>query len=57
MSPIKQEWLIHGCMKLSDYDMTERVSQRIRSLISEMYGGEEFCIRSWPQQNFRDTLW
>lgn len=57
MSPVKREWLTHGCMRLSDYHDKERVSQKIRTLISEMYGGKEFRIRSWPQRDFRDTLW
>ena len=57
MSPVKREWLVHGCMRLSDYDEKERVSLKVKGLISEMYGGEEFRIRSWPQRGFRDTLW
>jgi hypothetical protein len=43
-------------MRLSDLEDKERVSLRVREMISEMYG-EEFNIRSWPQQNYRDTLW
>jgi hypothetical protein len=57
MSPVKREWLVHGCMRLSDYDEKNRVSLKVRNLISQMYGGEEFSIRSWPQRDFRDTLW
>ena len=57
MSPITRDWLVHGCMRLSDHDEEQRISLRIRNLISEMYQGVEFSIRSWPQRGFRDTLW
>ncbi|HEC36030.1 MAG TPA: hypothetical protein ENI39_05795 [Anaerolineae bacterium] len=57
MSPITASWLVHGCMRLSDYDEEGRVSLKVRDLISKMYQGVEFRIRSWPQRGFRDTLW
>jgi hypothetical protein len=55
MSPIKREWLIHGCLSLPEDDQG-RVSQKIKGILSKMYGGEAFRIRSWPQRGFRDTL-
>jgi hypothetical protein len=56
MSPIKREWLIHGCLSLPKDDRG-RVSQKIKGILSKMYDGETFRIRSWPQRGFRDTLW
>jgi hypothetical protein len=57
MCPIERDWLIHGCARLSDYDADERVSMNLRRLISDMYGGEDFSIGSWPQRDFQDTFW
>lgn len=57
MSPVKREWLVHGCMRLSDHDKKDRTSLKVRGLISHMHGGEEFSIKQWPQRGFRDTLW
>lgn len=57
MSPIMREWLVHGCLNLSEKDVEESLSQKIRTLVSEIYGGNKIGIRSWPQRGFRDTLW
>ena len=57
MSPVKREWLLHGCMRSPDADDTERVSIKIRSRISELYGGKAFSIKSWPQRGFRNVWW
>lgn len=57
MSPVKREWLVHGCMRLSDYDRVGRVSLKVRHLIEGMYASPEFRIRQWPQRDFRHTLW
>ncbi len=57
MSALKREWLIHGCINLSEIPEEERVSQRLRGLISELYGGKKISIRSWPQQGFKDIYW
>lgn len=57
MSPILRDWLAHGCLDLSDKADEGSMSQKIRTLISEMYGRKKIGIRSWPQRGFRDTLW
>ena len=57
MSPVRREWLVQGCMRLSDDEPRDRVSLKIRELLSRMHGGAEFRLRSWPQRVFRDTLW
>jgi len=58
MSPVRREWLVHGCMRLSDFDKQDRVSLKMRELISEeMYQGVEFGVRQWPRMQFRNTLW
>ncbi|MGA2467184.1 MAG: hypothetical protein ABSH06_22900 [Thermodesulfobacteriota bacterium] len=56
MSLIKREWLLHGCMKLDEFEEKDRISLRIRDILANDYG-EKFAVRSWPQQNYRDTLW
>jgi len=56
MSLIKQEWLLQGCMKLDEFKEKDRISLRIRDILADDYG-EQFAVRSWPQQNYRDTLW
>ena len=56
MSSIKREWLLHGCMKLDEFQEKDRISLRIRDILAEDYG-EKFAVRLWPQQNYRDTLW
>ncbi len=56
MSSIKREWLLHGCIKLDEPKEKDRISLRIRDILANDYG-EKFAVRSWPQQNYRDTLW
>lgn len=57
MSPVKRDWLIHGCLNLSEKRGEESLSQKVRTLVSEMYGGKEIGIRLWPRYGFKDTLW
>jgi len=57
MSPVRRDWLVYGCLDLSRKGDEESLSQKIRILVSEMYGGKKIGIRSWPQRGFRDTLW
>jgi len=57
MSPIEKDWLLHGCMYLSDLEVESRPTMKIRDLISSMYGDEEFSVWSWPQRGYRDTVW
>jgi hypothetical protein len=57
MSPIMRDWLIHGCLNLSVKGGEESLSHKVRTMVSEMYGGKTVGIRSWPQRDFRDTLW
>jgi len=57
MSPVRREWLIHGCMDLSTHAASRPVSKMVQQSISQMYGGVEFSTRSWPQRDYRHTLW
>lgn len=57
MGSILREWLIQGCINLSGINEEERISQKLRTLLSEMYGEKKISIRSWPQQGFKDTYW
>ena len=56
MGLVKREWLQHGCLKLDEFEERDRISLRIRDILGNDYG-EKFAVRSWPQQNYRDTLW
>ncbi len=37
MSLIKREWLLHGCIKLDEFEERDRVSLRIRDILSNDY--------------------
>ena len=52
MSPVQRDWLVHGCLDLSLKGDEESLSQKIRILVSEMYGRKEIGIRLWPQLRF-----
>src|SRR4030042_4378082 len=57
MSPVQRDWLVHGCLNLSDKGDQESLSQKIRILVSEMYGGKKIGIRLWPRYGYKDTVW
>lgn len=56
MSQIKREWLVNGCLNFENIQEEDRISIRIRNILSNEYG-EKFNIRSWPQRNYKRILW
>jgi hypothetical protein len=57
MSTVRREWLLHGCLKLSDEPTVDHITRRIQVHLSEAYGGENFQVRLWPKYGYKHTVW